>query len=691
MSMVSLAQIAPLLRNPGTEVQRAQRNALVLLLGAALTVIPHFFYLPPLIWITTALLLIARGLLTLANKPGPRGAWLVGFAVLLGFSVWQHYGTLIGREAGVASLVMLAGFKLLEMRARRDLFVVVFLCFFLLLTQFFNAQTILTFITGIVALIVLVAALVLFHSGDAPASILRSSFKDAVKTLAIAMPLTILAFVLFPRATGPLWGLPSDAFKGKSGLSDSMSPGQISELALSDEVAMRVKFTGALPPEAARYFRGPVLSAFDGRTWRSGISERFTPTKLALPESAVRYAQDITLEPHQRFWVFALEQPVSLPEIDGLQAQITRDGTLLSVLPVRDKVRYSVESSPQARWERTGLQGMSAITRQNYIDLPQGFNPQTLALAQSLRSELGVNEAEPQVFINAILARFRNEPFRYTLEPPRLPRNTVDAFLFDTRAGFCEHYAQAFVVLMRALDFPARVVTGYQGGRADSADPNTLILQQADAHAWAEVYSPSKGWLRVDPTAAVAPERVERGFTSSFPQRAEALASKTTVPGWLKSLRGLTETAGALWGEWVVGYTNNKQRDFFRSIGLPDVDWSRMVWALIGAASIGMGVIWWFTRPKTVPLTGAAKLRARLVRAIRDEGLAPHPEEGLQTWIARVSRGLPEQRAQALAEAAKTLERLTYAPGAAADKQRLQQEFDAVLRMIRRQSPIMRS
>ncbi|MGL4575995.1 MAG: transglutaminaseTgpA domain-containing protein [Burkholderiaceae bacterium] len=690
--MLAISQIGPLLSAPTTEVQRAQRNALVLLAGAALTLVPHFFYLPPLIWGTAALLLAVRGWLTLHNKPGPRGIWLIGFAVVLGFSVWQLYGTLIGREAGVASLVLLAGFKLLEMRARRDLFVVVFLCFFLLLTQFFNAQTFLTFLTGVIALIVLIAALVLFHSGDAPATMLRASMKDAARMLAIAAPLTIMAFVLFPRATSPLWGLPSDAFKGRSGLSDTMTPGQISELALSDEVAMRVKFSGPLPLESQRYFRGPVLTAFDGRTWRASVSERLAPANLpvTIPDNAQRYVQDITLEPHQRFWIFALEQPIKVPSIDGLDAQMSFDGSMRSVLPVREKLRYTVESSPLARREGRGVSLLSAQGRALYVDIPQGFNPKTLTLAQEMRGKIGATETEPQPFINSVLAMFRQEPFRYTLEPPLLPRDTIDAFLFETRAGFCEHYAQAFVVLMRAMDFPARVVTGYQGGRLDPAD-NTLIIQQADAHAWAEVYSPTRGWVRVDPTAAVAPERVERGFTSSFPQREQGLINKTTVPAWLRAARGWVEAAGTFWGEWVVGYSSQRQRDFLRTLGLPDFDWSRLMWALMGAASIGMGLIWWLTRPRLQKLTGVAQLRDRLVKATRARGLAPLPEEGLQTWIARVRPGLPEPQVKALENLASELERISYAPGTAADKQRLQRQFNALLRTFQRESPIIRS
>jgi protein-glutamine gamma-glutamyltransferase len=211
------------LRSPVTEVQRAQRNALILLLGATLTLLPHFFHLPPLIWITTTLLLFGRTWLTLKNKAGPRGIWLVLFAVVLGAAILQEYGTIVGREAGVASLVLLAGFKLLEMRARRDLFVVVFLCFFLLLTQFLNEQSFITFLTGCGALVVLVSALMLFHSGNAPASTLRAAMKDSLRTLAMAAPLAVLAFFLFPRLAGPLWGMPGDAFAGKTGLSDSMT------------------------------------------------------------------------------------------------------------------------------------------------------------------------------------------------------------------------------------------------------------------------------------------------------------------------------------------------------------------------------------------------------------------------------------------------------------------------------------
>lgn len=678
------------LRNPVTEVQRAQRNALILLLGATLTLLPHFFHLPLLIWITTTLLLLGRAWLTLQNKPGPHGMWLVLFALVLGGAIWQEFGTVVGREAGVASLVLLAGFKLLEMRARRDLFVIVFLCFFLLLTQFLNEQSFITFLTGCGALVVLISALVMFHSGNAPASTLRAAMRDSLRTLAMAAPLAVLAFFLFPRIAGPLWGMPGDAYAGKTGLSDTMTPGQISKLVQSDETAMRIKFDGSPPPAEQRYFRGPVLTRFDGRTWRA--SDLVAPgLAVRAPANAPIVRQDVTMEPSQHRWLFALEQAIRLPLIDGQQALITRDGTLLNFAPVREKLRYTVESIAGAQMQLSASGSIAPLARPLYIDLPAGFNPRALQWAADLRKQLGVDEAEPQVFINAIMTHFRTQPFRYTLEPPALPRDTVDAFFFDTRAGFCEHYAQTFVVLMRALDFPARVVTGYQGGEVNPYD-GLLTVRQLDAHAWAEVYSPTRGWLRVDPTAAVAPERVEQGFTARFPERAGALGGTgLQMPQWMLRLRNYGDALGTFWGEWVVGYSVEQQRRFFRSIGLQEANWSQLAWVLLGAAGVGMGLIWLWTRPKRPAPQGAAKLRAQLVKTTTAAGLAPLPEEGLQTWAARVAPGLPAAQAALLNRLAALLQTIAYAPADVNERQQAQREFYASLRALKQQSEANRT
>jgi protein-glutamine gamma-glutamyltransferase len=677
------------LRNPVTEVQRAQRNALILLCGATLTLLPHFFHLPPLIWITTALLLLARAWLTLHNKPGPHGAWLILFAGVLGAAILQEYGTVVGREAGVASLVLLAGFKLLEMRARRDLFVVVFLCFFLLLTQFLHEQNFFTFVAGCGALVALISALTLFHSGNAPASTLRAAMRDSLRTLAMAAPLAVLAFFLFPRIAGPLWGMPGDAFTGKTGLSDSMTPGQISKLVQSDEIAMRIQFDGPVPPVGQRYFRGPVLTRFDGRTWRG--QDWIAQTMLInRPANARIIKQEVVMEPSQYRWLFALEHPIELPVADGQPATLSRDGSLLNLRPIREKLRYTVQSVPGAQLQ-TSNSPMNDLMRRNYTDLPQGFNSRTMIWATELRNQLGVNNPEPQEFINAILAHFRSEPFRYTLEPPVLPRDTIDAFFFDTRAGFCEHYAQTFVVLMRAMDFPARVVTGYQGGEVNTVD-GLLTLRQLDAHAWAEVYSPTRGWIRVDPTAAVAPERVEQGMTASFPERAGAWGGTgLQMPQWMLRLRNYGDAVGTFWSNWVVGYSAERQRQFFRNLGLDEANWPALVWVLIAAAGIGMGLIWLWTRPRKPAPQGAAKLRAQLVHATAPGGLAPLPEEGLQSWAQRVTRQAPPAQAQLLQQVAAVLEKMSYAPLAQSELPALKREFVQALAAFKRQARANRS
>lgn len=652
------------LLTPSNEVERGMRNAMVLLVGAACTLAPHFAHLPAWISLAATTLLLIRGWFTLKNRPAPPKWVLIVLAIAAGIAVWRTFGRVFGRDAGVACLVLLAGFKLLEMRARRDLFVVVFLCFFLLLTQFLSDQSFTVFLTGMLAVAVLVGALTLFHAGAAPTLMLIASLKDALKTLAIAGPLALVAFLLFPRMSTPLWGVPQGGLAARTGLSDSMSPGTITSLAQSDELAFRVQFEGQIPPQKLRYFRGPVLGNFDGKTWRPVTDFARNSVQVAnIPDSVLRYKQEIMLEPHQRPWLFALEQAVELPLINGESARMTREGTMVVARrAVVDKLRYSVISAATESWSTRQDQDAGAVSRAEYLNLPPGFNPRTLQFAANLRTQLGPTQSDPRPFIAAVLKHFGSQGFSYTMEPPELSGNSVDQFLFETKAGFCEHYAHAFVVLMRSLDFPARVVTGYMGGEINPVD-NQLTVRQLDAHAWAEVWVDGVGWLRVDPTAAVDPSRIESGFGASFPQRAGNKIAGFDTPQWLTGARNWMVAAGSFWNTWVVGFGNDRQRQLFGRLGMPDLDWRQLAIWLLGAGGISMAIIWLFTRPRSVSASKAAALRAQLMRGFEKQGLAAQPQEDLRTWARRVETQLNGNQRHALMEAIKAFEAAVYAPG----------------------------
>ena len=377
------------------------------------------------------------------------------------------------------------------------------------------------------------------------------------------IPLAALLFVLFPRLAGPLWGSPADA-GARTGLSDRMSPGAITELSLSDAVAFRVSFHGAPPDPRARYWRGPVFSRFDGREWSASF--RLQSGRFATREGPV-IDYTVTLEPHGKLWLFALEHPASLPRpavedattLSALNdiAFLTHDQQILARTTVNQTVRYA---------QRSVLQGSVlplAGDANDNLQLARN-NARTASFARELRERTGSDRA----FIAAILARFHDEPYVYTLTPPLLEGDPdpVDAFLFDTRRGFCEHYAGAFVVLLRAAGIPSRVVTGYQGGEM-SPGGEYMIVRQSDAHAWAEAIVDGK-WQRFDPTGAVSPSRVELGLGAALPAGEPVPYLARLEMTWLKSLRLHWDSINYQWQRGVVGFNIERQRDFLREFGL---------------------------------------------------------------------------------------------------------------------------
>jgi transglutaminase-like putative cysteine protease len=532
----------------------------LLLLAACLAVLaPHMLHLP--LW-TSALCLVTlcwRGWITLAGRRLPPVAVLLPVAAASLAMVRVEYQTLLGRNPGVAMLVLLLAFKLLEMRARRDLFVVVFLSLFIVLTNFFYSQTIPTALMMLLALVLLLAAQMSFqHTGLQPP--LARRLKTSAQIVLLAVPLTAVLFVLFPRIQGPLWGLPGDAGAARTGLSDSMAPGSMAELALSNEVAFRVLFQGRPPANRDLYWRAVVLTDFDGVTWTRRARHAPQATlNLATRGPLVRY--QITQEPTGQRWLFALEQPRALPDLERGRARVTPELELVAPAPVMQRIRYDAASFPGAAFQvdesREQLNGG--------LRLPVGFNPRAMEYGYTLRQQHRDNQA----LVAAVLHRFRNEPFRYTLNPPPLGRDGIDDFLFGTRAGFCEHYAGAFVFVMRAAGVPARVVTGYQGGEVNPVD-GYMSVRQSDAHAWAEVWLRERGWVRVDPTGAVSPARVERNLAGALAPTPGMLSGMVGPQGlsWFAPVRFNLAALGNAWNQWVLDYTPQRQKALIERLGL---------------------------------------------------------------------------------------------------------------------------
>jgi transglutaminase-like putative cysteine protease len=637
----------------GGDWERDRRDTLFLMGAIALAVLPHLPHLPAWCGAGFLLLFAWRLGLVFSGRGLPNGAVRIAAAVACTVGVLVQYDTLLGREAGVALLVLFLGLKLMEMRARRDLFVVIFLCFFLLLTGFFHTQSLLAATAAGVAVVALLAAMLTMQFGAREARI-GQRFRLVGLLLLQALPVAAALFVLFPRISGPLWGLPEDAHRARTGLSDTMSPGRISSLANNDEVAFRVQFADGAPPPQAMYWRGPTLGRFDGRTWTPVRRELVRPPRpeIVVPEGGTALRYRTTLEPHARRWLFALDVPVELPRAAGLAVSASPEFDLLSADPVSARIRYDAASRIDAR---IGL-NETRLSLQEWLQLPPGEARRTLEMAARWRAE----EQDPVRLVERALAMFRDNAFRYTLDPPLVDDDPVDRFLFETRAGFCEHYSSAFVVLMRALDIPARVVTGYQGAEHNPED-DYWIVRQADAHAWAEVWLPERGWVRVDPTSAVAPERIERG-SATLAQRgaaaglAEGLAGVDAFRRWRLSLDAIAHG----WNQWVLSYDRGRQQALLARVGLDATDPRELAGALAGALALALGAVALATLRPRAPRDPVERAYATFCDRLAAIGAPRSPDETASRYLHRVDRLLDPPEAALARDIVAAYNRLRY-------------------------------
>ena len=602
------------------------RDLAWLVASLVLVVAPHALRAP---WWLTLLTLCLYGwrLYYALNRAPLPSRWLVlGVAAVAMLGVWIEFRTLFGRQSGILLLMLFSGLKLLETRTHRDAAVGAFLGYFLVITNFLYTQTILAALLMALALFLLTATLVGFSAPQRP---VRANLRTSALLLAHAAPAALALFVLFPRVQGPLWGLPQDAYSAMTGLSDTMSPGTLSSLALADTIAFRAEFQSAPPPQTLRYWRGPVLWDFDGRTWRVGASflSEFSPPQ----GGRATYRYEVVLEPHNRHWLFALETAASLPE----RARITFDGQIMSASPVRARMRYDLTSviAPQP----PDTESASALRRAQR--LPQGFNPRSLALAAEWRAAARDDAA----LVQRAIAFLRQGGYTYTLEPPLLGAHSVDEFLFSTKAGFCEHFASAFVFLMRAAGVPSRVVTGYQGGELNTVD-SIITVRQSDAHAWAEVFLPGRGWVRVDPTAAAVPGRLDVGMARAVPQSADLPLLMRAELEWLRAARDRWEAVAHKWNVWVLGYNPERQRDVMASIGVRDADWRALtatLFAFLGAMTLVL--LAWSLRRIARPDPVLTAWRA-FCRKLAARGVEPLSTEGPRDYATRAARALPAAR-----------------------------------------------
>ena len=690
-------------------LSRDGRDTLWLLAVLALCIGPHMERLPLWCSLGAAAAIIWRGHLAWRDAPlPPRWVLMVSLIACVGLTL-MTYQSLFGRQAGVTLVTILAALKTLELRARRDAFVVTSLGFFLILTQFLFSQAIGMALLMLLALLGLLSALVLAQRTVGRPG-LGSAMAAAGRCLVMGVPVMVALYVFFPRF-GPLWSVPADSGP-RTGLSEQMRMGGVAELAQDDSVALRVRFLDTPPTPSELYFRGPVLDLFDGQSWTSSLPG-LRPTPRKGPN------RDVSLQSTQAHHAGSEAATTVSAEGRTVRYQMTLEPNQLRSVPMLDGTLEAAPSPPLTEpvlqraglsWvaerpvtERSQIDGLArlmareapthpdAMTLRQWVQLPRGYNPRTLAWATDMRTSPALRDADASALAIALMRHIRQAGFRYTLSPgdnaldargqPVL--HQVDRFWLDRRSGFCEHFAAAFVVVMRAMDIPARVVTGFQGAELNPVD-GLYIVRNSDAHAWAEYWQPGLGWVRVDPTSAVAPERIERPrLPLRNAQGLPATLSKLDPAFW-RGVRAYTDAANHRWNIWVLQYSRNQQMSMLERWGVSSPDWTDLMRVCAGLLVLlslsGLAWLWWM-RPHT-PRSNWHRPMVRLHQAMLAAGFAapencpvPAPALAWSRQMHTITDDLTDPTRQAaraaLLHALATLDALRYGPAPIADRQGL--------------------
>ncbi len=630
-SLAAVRRLVPMW--PGwRRLPREARDTLFLLGVIAWTVLPHFGHLPAWAIALTAVVLLWRGRLALGNAALP-GRWvLIAVLVLAVGLTLGSYRTLLGKEPGVTLAVSLMALKTLELRAKRDAFVVFFLGFFIILTHFLYSQSLPVAVAMLVSVWGLLTAVVLAHMPVGHPS-LKQAGGLAARTALLGAPVMALMFLLFPRM-GPLWGVPQDGIS-KTGLSNVMTMGSMTEVASDDSIAMRLRFDGAVPSPSAMYFRGPVLTHFDGNAWTpSGLP--FAPAGIPSRPATLKSSGDVvsyeaTLEPLRLAAIPLLEATTEIEPVDSYRIVAREDLQWVASRPVLERLRLRATASTRfvlGASRRPGEFGDS-------LELPPGFNPRTLAWAHAFRDDPGRRGATATQLAQAVLRHVRNAGFSYTLAPGAYGRDGVDEFWLDRKEGFCEHFAASFVVVMRAMGVPARVVTGYQGTDLPPVD-GYYIVRQSSAHAWAEYWQAGAGWIRADPTGAVAPDRIDRSTRLAPRPGFVAGTLDAMSPQLVERLRSAWEAVNNRWNQWVLNYTRGAQLDLMKQIGFSTPTWEDLALLLVGTLS-GLalaGAIWaWLDRHRVDPWVRQFERMKRALRSLGIDAAAHDPPRALAARV----------------------------------------------------------
>lgn len=642
-----------------TAVEISPRQYGWALLTVATAIVPH------VLWLTLEAVLLPLAFLGLcwwrtrqhgSVQTVPTVAKLLLIALLCAVVIGR-YGTLFGRMPGASLLVIMLALKAAECRQARDVRVMVSIAFFVIVAAFlFNDSALLVlymlFATGLGF-----AAMEALEQRQGEQSLLFASlgWRQVLTLMLVSVPLTIVLWLFFPRISTPFWGTPEQA--GKTGLSDRMRPGDITELLTDDSPVLRISFEGATPPRNQLYFRGPTLWHYDGAEWRGSEFSLFSrrPTEQRADISYTVYQ-----EPTERRWLFVLDRPVAI----NIDAHWTTDRQLIAAHPLVGAVSYTASSQLRGPYSRERL---SEPARSAALNLPPGFDPRTHALGSDLRARFG--RGGDRQIVQAVLAMFTEQEFAYSLSPPPLGRNRMDDFLFETRTGFCEHYASAFVGVLRAAGIPARPVTGYLGGVYNPVG-GYLTVRNSDAHAWTEVWLDGD-WERYDPTAAIAPDRVDT-------EGGSALRAPT---GLWAGLGQRWDALGQYWRNFVVQFNALKQSALLRPFGIEQATWEHLGMALAGFGALAAALAGWLLWRKRLPpsrdpwIRGWHLLRRKLRKAGLELPIALGPAATAELCRSRLGKA-----AQQVLPLLQQFEAVHYAQ-AATDPAQLKQWRRAIQRL----------
>ena len=613
----------------------------LLLAFLILASLPHAFWLPA--WISLACLLLWMILLLVqtARLPKPGRLLRVCLAAACVAAVGIGFGTISGRQAGAALLAMLVPIKILESESRRDTVVTLFLELFLLFTAVLFSQTLLVglYLLAVVWLAAAGMMVITRHCRNPGACLLTAG-----KLFLQAAPLAVLIFLLFPRLHSGLLGLSPKSNQAVSGLSRSMAPGSIASLARSEKVAFRAEFHGSTPKHERLYWRAVVLRRFDGFRWTEG--RPCTRLEPSLPAWSGSTEYTITLEPTGTRLMVALDLPFNW----SIRSGSLEPGFLLrSKEKIESTRRYRLRSAVDYRTPRLEREQLSAC-----LALKPGTNPKTRQLVARLTQD----SQNPEHTIERVLAALSSQDLAYTLSPPQLSRtNPIDDFLFRTKQGYCEHFAQALAWMLRAAGIPSRIVAGYQGGELNPLG-DYFIVRQSRAHAWVEAYQPDRGWVRLDPTRALDPDSLAPGI--SGPAAASSGQSGAGKDGlgllgeaWHRTIL-VWDGFNHAWNSWLLGYSTDRQQALLERFGLESEagqSIGRLILITMLAGLVALTVIFaLLLRPQRRSMDPSLKAYRAFLTKLAKAGIERRPQEGPHDLADRVEILNPQ-----LAEQAKSI------------------------------------